>query len=805
MDHALDAAPLPDISRAVWRCVDIRSDADLEAIIEKLAPLAKLDPLGGHERSPAWLAAASRDEDAGLMVFLLEVDQTLLGYAMAVTLQNSHWYLEAGSHSLSRISVDRFNSEGGPFLDPRLPAVSDDLVLGWLKLLRERCTNRTLVGSICVPADSPLVAAAKSGVLRSAGYRLMPYGAPGLRRIMTLPHSFDDYIKSLGRSTRQTLSRRHRKLVEEHDVALEIASAAGDVEGMLEGALEVSKKTYQWESGIGLNETDRYRRGMTAAAKAGCLRWYLLRCDGQPVAFMSGYLSGDRFIWPDLGFDPDWSEKAAGLVLQYLVIEDLIENAPTVRRYDCGTRDSENKRRFVKSVEQEHDLFFIPTTPFGTALFGAASAVNGGIALAKLSLAGRRRAAALTRRIAGAVRPSPLVNAPPAAAAVQVTVHEDLAALPAAAKALLEEAGKHRFMNGYHWYQTFAATCLDAGQSPRFYVIASKDAPKTLLIMPMITPLGRAGSRISARKLGEHSLMAMTNHQSRSFAPISNADPECLERLLQGFAIHLKQEGCSTVDVNHLDPEIADAALLGRAFTAAGFSVAPYHDQTVVFDRLEGRSFAEFLKGLSSNLRSNLNRRRKKLEKMGALRFEVVQGGDGLAKAIQDYEAVQKTSWKPDEIYPRHVSTLILAAAEAGSLRLGILYLDDRPVAADLSFVSDGFAYSHKGHFDEAFRQHGAGDVMTLMALERLIDDDKVDIVDFGKNADPYKLKWLKRQGSLGGLVAFDTRTLDGQLQRLIYRTRIGADAHLSGLKRRFQGSKLEATVKAVRGRSSKA
>lgn len=195
---------------------------------------------------------------------------------------------------------------------------------------------------------------------------------------------------------------------------------------------------------------------------------------------------------------------------------------------------------------------------------------------------------------------------------------------------------------------------------------------------------------------------------------------------------------------------------------------------------------------------------------MGNLNLEVVLGGDGLAKAIQDYQTVQKASWKQDEIYPDHTPALIEAAAETGSLRLGILHLDDRPIAADLNFISGGMFYGHKGHFDEEFRQFGAGDVMISMVLEHTIDNDHVDIIDFGKHADPYKLKWLKQQRPLHGLVAFNPATLEGQRQRLIYRTRVHAEMRLSGFKRRLEGSNLgsaalESAVKAVRGRSSKA
>jgi CelD/BcsL family acetyltransferase involved in cellulose biosynthesis len=808
----------PDLARAAWRCVEIRSDADLAAVVETLAPLSALDPLAGLERNPTWLAASRCDPGDGPLAFLLEADGAVLGYAFAVTVKASPWYVEAGPYLVMELSVGRYNCEAGPFFDPRLGAPGDHLVLGWLELLRGRLTGRTMVGLNCVPADSPLIAATASRALRSAGYRLLPHGEVKQRRVMALPESFEDYLNSLGRSTRQTLNRRHRKLAEEHDVKLEIATGLDQVEAVFEGAVEVSRKTYQWEREIGLNETERVRRGMEAAAREGRLRWYLLRCDGQPVAFMSGYLSGDRFIWPDLGFDPAWSDKAAGLVLQYLVIKDLIETMPGVRRYDCGTLDTENKRRLVKTTTEEHHLFLVPTTPFGTALWSLTELIQGGTALAKRALVGYRHAAGLARRLTERAGGKAVENAAPSPVredagrtvaatstdGVQVSVYDDVSSLPEVAKALMAEEGRKRFMNGLDWYRTFAATCLEAGQTPRFYVMTSKGAPAARLIMPMVTPLGRPGSRITERRLGRRTLMAMTNHQTRQFGPISDAEPAMRRKLLDGFAQHLKREGCSTVDVNHLDPDIPGTESILPALAVAGFAVQRYHDQTIVLDRFEGRSFADFLGDLSSKKRSNMRRERKKLESLGALRLDVLKGGDGLERAIDDYQAVQKASWKPDEIHAEHVPALIRAAADAGSLRLSILYLDDRPVGADLTFVSGGQAYGHKVHFDDAMRQHHVGDVLIGMHLENLLDRDKVEIIDFGKNATSYKLKWLKQQLRLDGVVAFNPATVDGQLQRLIYSTRSRTEAQLSALKRRLEGSKVMARVIAARKPSDK-
>ena len=143
------------------------------------------------------------------------------------------------------------------------------------------------------------------------------------------------------------------------------------------------------------------------------------------------------------------------------------------------------------------------------------------------------------------------------------------------------------------------------------------------------------------------------------------------------------------------------------------------------------------------------------------------QVAPNLAQAITDYETVQKASWKDGETYRDHVPALIEAAADAGLLRLGLLYLNDRPVATDLTIISDGNVIGKKGHFDEEMRKHNVGDILTSYMFEHLIDTDRAKSIDFGKSAAPYKLKWVSQQRPMHGFVAFDPLTVNGQYWQL--------------------------------------
>ena len=348
-----------------------------------------------------------------------------------------------------------------------------------------------------------------------------------------------------------------------------------------------------------------------------------------------------------------------------------------------------------------------------------------------------------------------------------ITRYDSLDDLPNSARMLLEEEGQRRFFNGLSWYKVFCRTCLDQGQQPAFYHLTSSDLDGGQVILPLVTPLGRSGCKVSDRQLGPNSGMSMTNYQSVHYGPITNQSGEALTRSLEQLARHLKAEGFRVLDFNHLDVAIPASTSMRPAFKRAGFTVHDYVDEPIVLEDIDGRNYETFMKDRSSKLRRNVGRLRRKLEQAGEVRFVMEAGGPNLAQAITDYEAVQKASWKDGETYRDHVPALIEAAADAGLLRLGLLYLNDRPVATDLTIISDGNVIGKKGHFDEEMRKHNVGDILTSYMFEHLIDTDRAKSIDFGKSAAPYKLKWVSQQRPMHGFVAFDPLTVNGQYWQL--------------------------------------
>ena len=93
---------------------------------------------------------------------------------------------------------------------------------------------------------------------------------------------------------------------------------------------------------------------------------------------------------------------------------------------------------------------------------------------------------------------------------------------------------------------------------------------------------------------------------------------------------------------------------------------------------------------------------------------------------------------------------------------MGLLYVDDKPVAVQVWLVSSGRATIYKLHYDADFHQQSVGAILMLRMFEHMIDIEHIHEVDFGIGDENAKSLWLKKQRPLCGIVAFNPKTSGG-------------------------------------------
>ncbi|MCT2558758.1 GNAT family N-acetyltransferase [Tsuneonella sp. YG55] len=183
--------------------------------------------------------------------------------------------------------------------------------------------------------------------------------------------------------------------------------------------------------------------------------------------------------------------------------------------------------------------------------------------------------------------------------------------------------------------------------------------------------------------------------------------------------------------------EDGSATRLSQAFRTAGWRVSVEHCDRNHVLAVSGRSFAEYWAGRPGPMRTTLKRKAKKVSVSIHDRFDTA--------AWADYESIYAESWKPEEGDPVLLRRFAEAEGATGRIRLGVAHAPDgEPVAAQFWTVENGTAYIHKLAHRESARPLSAGTTLSAALFERVIDRDRVDLIDFGTGDDAYKRDWME-------------------------------------------------------------
>lgn len=341
--------------------------------------------------------------------------------------------------------------------------------------------------------------------------------------------------------------------------------------------------------------------------------------------------------------------------------------------------------------------------------------------------------------------------------------------LPGRYEALLDRARSEGLYSQREWFELLARHRYTKGQAIRVYTVERADSGDPLLMLPLYV------SRNDRAARGAYTFASIVHFEN--YAPVSIVcDPsvedsrrEVLGALFRWLAESHEGQVPRRADVIRLAPLVADSPMgedILEALRDAGFAAQIYENSYNQFEETEGISYEDYLARRSSNQRYNSRRRRRKLEQQGVVEFAMITSADdpeALRDAIDEYILVAVRSWKSQD---STIAPLILEwmdiAAELGYLRLGILRLDGRAIAAQFWVSSGGVANLVRTNFREDFRDLAPGVVLSNLVIEYLLDEDKVASLDFGYGNEEYKGRWVDEARIYRGIMAFNPSTIRG-------------------------------------------
>ncbi len=326
--------------------------------------------------------------------------------------------------------------------------------------------------------------------------------------------------------------------------------------------------------------------------------------------------------------------------------------------------------------------------------------------------------------------------------AASLAVHAALAALPDAAARLFADPAEDFFASRL-WFSILIAHGLPAERTPLFAVCSAGGTP--FAVLPLA---GRAG----ASGLG-----SLTDPYTCEYRPLfaPGAAPA-----MAGALIGRLLRGPAPARLDALAAEAPGLDAFVAGLRDAGLAVLRFDHFGNWHEKVAGRSFAEYLAARPGALRTTIRRKARRGE--AAQGFSLIGGGADLADGIAAFASVYARSWKEPEPFPGFQSALMRAAAASGLLRLGVLRLGGAVAAAQLWIVVGGRAMLLKLAHDESLAAASPGTVLTALMIERLLGQERILELDFGRGDDPYKRLWATGRRQRIGLVLADPRTARG-------------------------------------------
>lgn len=333
----------------------------------------------------------------------------------------------------------------------------------------------------------------------------------------------------------------------------------------------------------------------------------------------------------------------------------------------------------------------------------------------------------------------------------EVQRYDHVRELPADALALLARAQQRHVEFGVAWYANLIDTVFAREADVcSVSILVSRRQGRARGVLPTVRRMGPLGREIGA----------LSNYYTALFEPALD-DDSVVEDLLP--LIRALRQGSNRADAYRfapMDPGSRGFALLRQALRRAGLPAFSYFAFGNWYEPVR-QGWSDYLKDRSGQVRSTIKRNAKKFAAEGG-RLEIVKHGDTLEAGLAAYQTVYARSWKESEPYPEFVPGLIRLCAQHGWLRLGIAWLGDKPVAAQLWIVANGRADIYKLAYDEDHKALAPGTLLTALLMEQAIDVDGVREIDYLIGDDPYKAAWMSQRRERWGLVAFDPHTLRG-------------------------------------------
>ena len=312
------------------------------------------------------------------------------------------------------------------------------------------------------------------------------------------------------------------------------------------------------------------------------------------------------------------------------------------------------------------------------------------------------------------------------------------------------------FPDDSEWYHLFERYVSSADDHRCVAYACSTDGKDEILLPTLSTRRSRLSSQLES----------LDNYYSVDYRPICStfAAQALIEPLLRQL---LEYKNPDLFWLRALDPVATEIGTIIHALKNLGWHPYISAQQINWIHDLKG-DYEDYIASRSGRLRNTLRRKTAKLMAVSGMRLTVHHGVKDLEEAVHAYNQIYAKSWKLPEPHPEFIPELIRAVAGRGQLRLGILRLNDVPVAAHFWIVKRKTAFIYKLAHDRAFDGYSPGTVLMGQMIRYTMHNDNVSRLDFLSGDDRYKQDWMSERREKVQIHAYNPRRACAQWDRYL-------------------------------------
>ena len=238
-----------------------------------------------------------------------------------------------------------------------------------------------------------------------------------------------------------------------------------------------------------------------------------------------------------------------------------------------------------------------------------------------------------------------------------------------------------------------------------------------------------------------------SGHESSEYLDIIVSETCDLEELVPVFEAVQNM----VLDGLHLSDQTNESILLFSLTRWVGkndlFAEKRYW-KTCPFISLNG-TYENFIGSLSKNMRYNVRRRTRNLEKDFSVKFHCIDQPEEAIKTVDVLYALHRKRWDTrdgtskfdDPVREKFHAHIAAPLLDAGYLRFYVLELNDTPVATLYCFNYDGHVYYYQAGMDPEFEKNSIGMVIMGKAIEASFAENAHEF-DFLRGLEEYKFRW---------------------------------------------------------------